>query len=122
MEKYSYRLKDSARKDMMIINGIRLEKGKDYYSPDKLNFGQFDGIVIRRLTEGFEEYNIKTKQTIQKKKEKEVIKKIDLTKVSKKSLIEYIQQNTNDAILNDKNLMDSLKKSDLIDIINMMEE
>ena len=122
MEKYKYRLKDSAKKDMMIINGTRLEKGKDYHSSKKLDFGKFNGLINTNINEKYEKFLIQEEKKKIKEKEKKIIKILDLTKASKKSLVEYILQNTDNPILNDRNLLESLKKSDLIDILNMLED
>ncbi len=119
MNTYSYRLKPSAKDEKMNIDGILLTKEKEYFSKTRVDFKKFNFLVIEKVIKVDEEVVI----NIQKKKEKRIIKQVmDLTKVSKASLIEHIIYDTKDPLLKDKTLLMSLKKTDLISIIDMIRE
>jgi len=115
---YKYRLKNSVKEDWKIINGVTLKKNMDYTSNKKLNFGKFDYLIIEKKIINANPVVIKPTNNIERK----IYKKFDLHKSRKKTLIDHIIVNTNDPLLQDKILLSSLKKDDLISIIQLMDD
>jgi hypothetical protein len=112
---YEYKLKESVRFDIRCISGVVLRKDCAHVSYDKIDFGKLSYLVDIKVINAPEP---KVAKTVNKK----IRERFDFTTAKKSHLIDYIYNNTSDPLIKDKELLKSLKKKELADIILLMED